>query len=171
MNKIIVGLGNPGEEYVNTRHNAGFIVVDEIVAGEGIEWKQEKKFKSLVAQSEEFLLIKPQTNMNLSGQAVSKIVYYYKVAVGKVFVIHDDVDFPPLTYKLQFGRESAGHKGVEDIINRLGTKDFWRIRVGVGRPQQDSFEVEDFVLSKFEKEEIEKVTGLAAEIFLNIKQS
>jgi len=171
VNKIIVGLGNPGEKYVNTRHNAGFLVVDEVVVGEGMVWRLEKKFKSLVAQSNEFLLVKPQTNMNLSGEAVSKIVSYYKTVPEKLFVIHDDVDFPTLAYKLQFGRESAGHKGVEDIINRLGTKDFWRVRVGVGRSQQDPFEVEDFVLSKFEKEEIKKITELAAEIFLSIKQS
>ena len=171
MNKIIVGLGNPGEKYVNTRHNAGFLVVDEIVAAEGMEWKQDKKFKSLVAQSGEFLIVKPQTSMNLSGEAVSKIAFYYKATPQKLFVIHDDVDFPTLTYKIQFGRESSGHKGAEEIINRLGTKDFWRVRVGVGRPQSGTFEVEDYVLSVFKKEEIVKITDLAAEIFIDIKQN
>jgi PTH1 family peptidyl-tRNA hydrolase len=171
MNKIIVGLGNPDKKYNKTRHNAGFLVVDELAVGEGMEWQQEKKFKSLVAQNDEFILVKPQTGMNLSGEAVIKVVSYYKVALEKLFVVHDDVDFISLTYKLQFGKESAGHKGVEDIINRLGTKDFWRVRVGVGRPQNRSFEVEDFILSRFEKDEIGKIAEITSKILLNIKQS
>jgi PTH1 family peptidyl-tRNA hydrolase len=88
-----------------------------------------------------------------------------------IFIIHDDVDFPPLTYKMQFGRESAGHKGVSDIIAKCKTKDFWRIRVGVGKPQKEGFEVEKYVLSNFSGEEISKLQNLAAEIILKIRQS
>lgn len=171
MNKIVVGLGNPGHKYGNTKHNAGFIAVDEIARSEGANWNEEKKFKSLIAQSEDFLLVKPQTGMNLSGEAVSKVTSFYKIGSGELFVIHDDVDFPLFTYKIQFGKESAGHKGVEDIIKKLGTKDFWRIRIGIGRPQSAAYDVVDYVLSRSSPEELEKLRKITLEIFSKIKQS
>ena len=170
MKLLIVGLGNPGEQYERTRHNVGFIVIDKIAESMELVWKQEKKFKAFIASGDQVMLIKPTTFMNLSGEAVSKVASFYKIDPKNVVVVHDDVDFPFLEWKIQLGKDSAGHKGVEDIMQKLGTSDFWRVRVGVGKPESVQFGVEDYVLSSFTKEDLQKVEELSGEILNNIQK-
>ena len=150
---LIVGLGNPGEKYSNTRHNIGFLLVDNYVLANSLEWKEEKRFNGLVAISGDNIFLGPQTFMNESGMSVSKCLNFYKIPIENLFVIHDDVDLEFGKVKKQFGAGTAGHHGVEDIVEKLGTKEFWRIRVGAGRPKDNRFDVYDWVLSKFTSEE------------------
>lgn len=158
--KLIVGLGNPGEKYQNTKHNAGFIAVDALVANKELVWKMDSKFNALVCNYDDILLFKPQTFMNESGTSVSAVVRFYKIISSEVMIVHDDVDLASGVIKKQTGVSSAGHHGVEDIIVKLGTKDFWRIRIGVGRPEDSKFEVEDWVLKDLSSIEIEKIKTL-----------
>jgi peptidyl-tRNA hydrolase, PTH1 family len=158
--RLIVGLGNPGKNYEKNRHNTGFMMVDQLAEKNGLKWRTNGKCKALTAGSPDFLLVKPQTFMNLSGESVSCLLNYYKVKGEDLLVIHDDVDLALGKVKKQFGGGSAGHKGIENIILRLGTPEFWRIRVGVGRPEEKDFEIEDWVLSDFSPEEM----GIVREI-------
>ncbi|HSX58081.1 MAG TPA: aminoacyl-tRNA hydrolase [Candidatus Saccharimonadales bacterium] len=165
--KLIVGLGNPGAEYVHTRHNLGFEVVDQLVAGKAESSGVNKKLESIVYKMGETILIKPQTFMNLSGVAVVAAVNFYKIDLNNLLVIHDDVDFELGEVKHQFDRSSAGHKGVESIVNSLGSQEFHRLRLGIGRSE---LETPDHVLDKFsdsEKEEVDKMITRAAEVATN----
>lgn len=137
--KLIVGLGNPGSKYEKTRHNLGFMVIDFLIENEQFDSKKVK-------------LIKPQTFMNNSGQAVKEITDYYKIDVKDIVVIHDDIDLPLGEIKIQQDRNSAGHKGVQSIIDALGTKDFIRVRIGI-RPEELTLDTEKFVIQKFTPEE------------------
>ena len=150
---LIVGLGNPGREYRMTRHNMGFLAIDEIVK----TWKlsgQKVQSKALITSGtyagQKVILAKPQTFMNLSGQAVSGLLNFYKIPLTQLLVIHDDIDLPFGTIRIRPGGGSAGQKGVGSIIERLGTEDFARMRLGVGRPpgQMDSAA---YVLQTFTK--------------------
>ena len=172
MKLLVVGLGNPGLQYKKTKHNTGFIIVDKIAETmrEEFTWKEEKKFKALVAHGNEITFVKPLTFMNLSGESVSKVASFYKIEPGNIVVIHDDVDFPLLEWKLQLSKDAAGHNGVEDIVSRLGTNDFWRVRVGVGRPEDRKFDVEGYVLSLFKDEDLEKVEELSGEIWAEMQK-
>lgn len=170
MNKIIIGLGNPGKKYEITKHNAGFLVLDEVVKGKGKKWKKQEKFKAAMVEDSQYRFFKPLTYMNNSGQAVSKITSFYRTDPKELVVVHDDVDLPPMEYKLHFGRGSAGHRGVEDIIQKLGTDQFWRVRIGIGRPDNPSYDVEDYVLSDFSDEELKKLKEISHLIFSDIKQ-
>lgn len=130
--KLIVGLGNPGEQYTRTRHNVGFVVVEKVVEKlEGVSWRLEKKFEAEVIQIGETLFVKPQTFMNRSGESVAKIVRLYKISDESVYVVHDDLDIILGEYKLQLGKGPRLHYGVESVEQELGSKDFWRVRVGV----------------------------------------
>jgi len=170
MKLLIVGLGNPGEQYQKTRHNSGFILVDKMVEAGGFSWKEEKKFKASVADSDNVMFVKPLTFMNLSGESVSKIASFYKIDPNNIVVIHDDVDFPFLEWKMQLGKDTAGHNGVGDIVQKLGTNEFWRVRVGVGRPESKQYDVEDFVLSSYSDEDLQKVEELSNEIFTKVEK-
>jgi PTH1 family peptidyl-tRNA hydrolase len=150
MKKLVVGLGNPGKKYENTRHNIGFLFLDYLAKEYGLSWKEEKKFKAQVAVNGDLILAKPQTFMNLSGTSVAKLVDYYDVTLEDLVVVHDDVDLESLNYKYQLGRGSAGHNGVKDIISKLGSNEFWRLRIGVGRPGNNRYDVNTYVLSKME---------------------
>ena len=130
--KLIVGLGNPGEQYTRTRHNVGFVVVEKVVEKlEGVSWRLEKKFEAEVIQIGETLFVKPQTFMNRSGESVAKIVRLYKISDESVYVVHDDLDIILGEYKLQLGKGPRLHYGVESVEQELGSKKFWRARVGV----------------------------------------
>jgi len=149
--KLVIGLGNPGERYANTRHNIGFLVVDKIAAQTGVVMRLENQYK---AEKGDFgdledrnMLAKPQTFMNNSGEAVSLMKNYYKIDSEDLIVIHDDVDLPVGAIRVVLGGSSAGHKGVQSIIDNIGTDQFWRVRVGVGR--SDMIATEDYVLQKF----------------------
>ncbi len=153
--KLIVGLGNPGKEYEKTRHNVGFEVVEELARQWGISLAK-KKFETIFGEArvreERVLLALPQTYMNLSGQAVSALVGFFKVDLTDCVVIHDDLDLPVGRIKVVRGGGPAGHRGVASIQELLGTENFCRFRIGVGKPAQKE-EVVDFVLKPFLKEE------------------
>lgn len=147
--KLIVGLGNPGTKYQNTRHNVGFWVVDAWAAYENITFIVDKKFKAEIAKlNNDLRLIKPQTFMNLSGEAVGTLCKYFQVSPAEVLVIHDEIDLPSGVARVKFGGGNAGHNGLKSISQYLGTNDFWRLRLGVGRPINIEHEVSDFVLGK-----------------------
>lgn len=154
--KLIVGLGNPGKEYEATRHNAGFWWVDELARMNNASFKTENKFHGLVAKTNlhghEVHLLKPQTFMNGSGRAVGAQAQFYKLTPSQVLVVHDELDLPPGSAKLKLGGGHGGHNGLKDIIAHLGSKDFWRLRIGVGHPG-DRAEVVNFVLNAPRKEE------------------
>lgn len=161
----MVGLGNFGRKYKKTKHNAGFLILDELISKMGLSWKKEKKFKSEVCSSGEVVFMKPLTFMNLSGEAVSKTAGFYKIEPKNIVVVHDDVDFDFGVWKLQFEKDAAGHRGVRSIIDFLGTNRFWRVRFGIGRPPEDEFEVERYVLSSFTKQELKDIKDACTHIF------
>ena len=148
---LIVGLGNPGKKYENTRHNVGFRVLDLLV-GES-EWLEKKglnQFKKL----DDIVLSKPQTFMNLSGKAVADILKYYPEAI--LIVVHDELDFPLGTIKIMKNASSAGHNGVQSIIDELGTQDFIRVRIGINNPEvRGQIPGDAYVLQKFTPQEEE----------------
>ena len=155
--KLIIGLGNPGPEYLNSRHNLGFMVLDSLHAHYKFEnWKS--KFDGTYASkrfgSEKIILVKPQTYMNLSGFCVAKFKQFFKVDDGDIFVIYDDIDLGFGNKKLKQGGGDAGHKGVRSISQHLGTKNFNRIRIGIGRPKEKK-DVSSFVLSNFSTTEMD----------------
>ncbi len=152
--KLIVGLGNPTQKYEKTRHNVGFILINDFHEARGLHWEPAPKFDAEICVSENFILLKPQTFMNNSGKAVSKALNYYKIKPSDLLVVHDDVDLPQGTIRKQIGSGAAGHHGVEDIINEIGTKDFWRLRVGVGRPENNNIPVDVYVLDNFADSEL-----------------
>lgn len=157
---LIVGLGNPGEKYENTRHNAGFMVVDLLLkklnSVEDSVWEENKKFNCYLAKAgKEIILVKPSSFMNASGEVVSKLVNFYKVSNFGLFVVHDDLDLPLGKIKVSFGHGSAGHKGVESIIQKIGSNNFVRVRVGIGADKK--VDGEKFVLFDFEEAEEPKL--------------
>lgn len=134
---LIVGLGNPGKQYENTRHNVGFMVVDELARRHnGTFGKTERKAQltDVTIQGKRVLLVKPQTFMNLSGEAVRALVDFYKIALTNILVISDDLDIPLGTLRIRRGSGHGGQNGVRSIIQHLGTQDFCRVRIGIGRP-------------------------------------
>jgi PTH1 family peptidyl-tRNA hydrolase len=149
--RLIVGLGNPGADYVDTRHNAGFWLIDEIAADQGLSFRFEKRFNAdeckFRANGRDVFLQKPQTFMNRSGQSVAALARYYKIAAEEILVIHDELDLPPGVNRIKQSGGHGGHNGLRDIINHLGNRDFFRIRVGIGHPG-DSKQVVNYVLHK-----------------------
>lgn len=148
--KLIVGLGNPGKEYEKTRHNVGFMILDKF--SEEV-FRMEKKFKAEVFKNNKFVLLKPQTFMNNSGESVLSAMSFYKISLEDLLVIHDDVDLPLGVIKVSKGEGFAGHKGVFSVMEKLGTKDFWRLRIGVESPLRGKMETDNFVLANFSQEE------------------
>lgn len=158
--KLIVGLGNPGKEYALTRHNAGFMVVDRLAGSLGAAI-DKKMFKALVGQGlisgHKVIMAKPQTYMNLSGEAVASILNWHKLKASDLMVIYDDLDLPPGRLRLRPGGGAGGHKGVQSIIQQLDTDKFARIRVGIGRPDDPGYDTADFVLGRFNSQEAELI--------------
>ena len=157
--KLIIGLGNPGSEYLNNRHNVGFMALDHLYAHflfESWNTKLGGLFSTASLDSEKILLVKPQTFMNLSGICVAKFKQFFKINVADIFVIYDDIDLGFGEVKIKQGGGDAGHKGVRSISRHLQTKDFNRIRLGIGRPSNKE-EVSHFVLSNFSKTEKDKL--------------
>ncbi len=136
--RLIVGLGNPGREYDFTRHNAGFWWVDALAQQHSWSFRAENKFHGLVArgrlEGHELFLLKPQTFMNVSGRAVGALAQFYQIESGQILVVHDELDLPPGGIKLKFGGGHGGHNGLKDIFSHLGTREFWRLRIGIGHP-------------------------------------
>ena len=174
--KLIVGLGNPGDKYIFTRHNIGFMVVERLVKDKLSllpslkAWRNEEKFISEVCRGDDFIAIKPQTYMNLAGVAVGKIANFYKIDVSDIWVIHDDIDLPLGKIRIRRGGASAGHHGIDSMIKNLKRDDFVRFRLGIGRGKLDRphtadhnlhrREVEKFVVSLFKEGEASEVKHL-----------
>jgi PTH1 family peptidyl-tRNA hydrolase len=162
---IIVGLGNPGEKFKNTRHNVGFMAVDKFAEKNNFpEFKLQKKSNALISEKENILLVKPQTFMNESGKAVKKITANYSLQTTNLVIIHDDVDLPVGKIKIVKDRGSAGHKGVESIIQNIGNDGLIRFRIGI-QPEQYHRPIsgtKSFVLKKFTEEE-QKIIGRTIE--------
>ena len=167
---LIVGLGNPGGEYSGTRHNAGFLLVESLAHRWRVKWTMEKKFQARVARVEwhgrQLLLGQPQTYMNASGEAVGALIGFYRVPVGKLMVVVDDADLPFGEIRLRARGSSGGHHGLESIEQRLATRDFARLRIGIGRAASDLRQITNYVLGKFSVDEtklLEKVLTRAAD--------
>ena len=165
--RLIVGLGNPGQEYVETRHNAGFWLAERLADRLGIQLAREARFHGFVASSRvpALWILEPQTFMNRSGQAVAALARFYRILPQEVLVLHDELDLPPGALRLKFGGGLGGHNGLKDIAAHLGTQDFWRLRIGVGHPG-DRNEVVNYVLKaagKAEQAEIDAALERAEE--------
>ena len=154
---IVAGLGNPGLEYENTRHNAGFLTMDELAKQCGVKLDQ-MKFKSDCGEAMlgevRCLLMKPTTYMNLSGDAIAAAANFYKIPPEQVLVIYDDISLPPGKLRLRRKGSAGGHSGIKSIIAQLGTEEFPRIRVGVGAKPNPQYDLADWVLSKFSEEDM-----------------
>lgn len=180
--KLIVGLGNKGEKYEHTRHNIGFMVAERFLKDfEPVKqtvWQDEKKFKSDIASIdwqpkfgnlENVILVKPKTFMNNSGQAVALLMQFYKIKPNDLWVIHDEIDLGIGMMRIRMGGSSAGHRGVQSIIESIGTEKFWRFRLGIGHPKhgmttekhkENQRDVDEFVLGKFDHSEAGKAREL-----------
>jgi PTH1 family peptidyl-tRNA hydrolase len=154
--QLIVGLGNPGDEYEKTRHNAGFWWIDEICRTHGVTLASESKFFGragrLKSGMRECWLLQPMTFMNASGRAVAALARFYRIAPHNILVVHDELDLSPGIAKLKRGGGNGGHNGLKDISAQLGTPDYWRLRIGIGHPGEKSAVV-NFVLKPPGKEE------------------
>lgn len=175
--QIIVGLGNPGEKYIGTRHNLGFAVLDKLgdrLQGTGYRWENSKKFKSYILRysqddRQEMILVKPQTYMNNSGMAVSAVANFYQIDPKDIIIIHDDLDLLLGKIKVRQGGAAGGHHGVESIISAIGDQ-FIRVRLGIGNDRSHlgehhrvSFNAEKFVVDQFLPTEISKVKSMLKE--------
>ncbi len=196
--KLIVGLGNPGEKYAKTRHNLGFMIVDQFLKDfepqKDTVWNDSKKFKSDIAQiewhrrsagsssslrassgqaiMEKVILVKPKTYMNNSGMAVSLISKFYKIKPEDIWIVHDDIDFQVGNLKIRFGGGDAGHNGVASVTKSLGTDKFWRVRLGIEFGEK--IVVEDFVLRNFspkEKGKVKKVIKNASDALQEVLEN
>ena len=158
--RLIVGLGNPGPKYERTRHNAGYWWVDATAERARASWAKESKFAGSVARVAEggrdFWLLKPATYMNESGRSVTRFMHFDRLEPAHLLVVHDELDLPPGTVRLKKGGGTGGHNGLTDIVECLDTKDFWRLRVGIGHPG-DKNRVPDYVLEKARREEQEAI--------------
>lgn len=150
MIKLIVGLGNPGAQYEKTRHNAGFLFLDALAQARSCSWSNKAEFQGLMTEcalsGQKILMLKPQTYMNRSGQSVGKVARYYKIMPQEILVVHDELDFPAGVIKIKKDGGLAGNNGLKDIAAHLNTRDFYRLRIGIGRPQAEA-NVSDYVLS------------------------
>ncbi len=157
MIRLVAGLGNPGREYAETRHNAGFWWVDRLASGENATLKMDPRMHGFTARIPgDIWLIEPQTFMNASGRAVSALSRFYKIAPEHILVVHDELDLEPGTVRLKLGGGLGGHNGLKDIASHLGTQDFWRLRLGIGHPGEKK-NVSDYVLKAPRKEEEELI--------------
>lgn len=171
--KIIVGLGNPGEKYTYTRHNVGFLALDIVAKENNLSWKNSKKFNAEIAEGSDMLLVKPLSFMNNSGKSVAAILRYYKLVPTTLFgikkdadlasvltVIHDELDLPFTAHKVSTNSGSAGHNGVQSIIDHLKTKNFKRLRIGIATEARAQIPGDKFVLQRFTEDELKLIQKL-----------
>lgn len=171
--KLIVWLGNPGKNYEKTRHNIWFSFLDRWNEREQLgSWKFVAKFQGEIIQTErageKIILAKPQTFMNNSGNVVAPLARFYQIESQDILVLHDEIDFPTAKIALKYWGGVAGHNGLKSIVAKLGTKDFWRLRIGIDRPLEQA-QVTNRVLGKFKTEEIEALTAQESTIFALIQ--
>ncbi len=162
---LIVGLGNPGVKYAKTRHNVGFLVVEELAEKYGFVLKNMPKFQSYAAEGkigkEKVIVAMPMTYMNNSGLSVSRLAQFYKIQPENIIVIHDDIDLPFGKQRISFNSSSGGHNGIKSIISSLGTQNFIRVRVGISNKlmEEKNIPADKFVLQNFSKDEMKNVLG------------
>jgi peptidyl-tRNA hydrolase, PTH1 family len=160
MIRLFVGLGNPGQEYEDTRHNAGFWFIDDLARRLGVTLLPDRAYHGFVARANTpqgpVWLLQPQTYMNLSGKSVAALARFFKITPEEVLVVHDELDLPPGQVKLKKGGGHGGHNGLRDIHAQLGTPDYWRLRLGIGHPGV-KHEVANFVLRKPPQSEREAI--------------
>ena len=164
--KLIVGLGNPGNEYSKTRHNIGFQLLDFIASKNGLDFKNDKKFNaesvSYMVNGEKVILIKPLSYMNLSGTVVSRYVNFYNIDSSDILVIQDDLDMDFGKVRILYDSTSGGHNGIKNIIECLGTKEFTRLKIGISKTS--GIDTKDYVLGKFSKEESEVLKNIYSKL-------
>lgn len=155
--KLIAGLGNVGARYIYTRHNAGFMTVDSIAVNNDLVFKENTRLKSMITiyrhENEDYLIIKPTTFMNLSGEAIRAVVDYYKISLDDILIVYDDLSLPLGKIRFRQNGSDGGHNGIKSIIQHLGTQDFARLKIGIG--PQPSIPSEVFVLQNFTKDELD----------------
>ena len=158
--RLVVGLGNPGKEYERTRHNAGFWLVERFASQSGVALRKDGKYQALVGRldSNGAWLVLPQGFMNASGHAVQMLAGFFKIPAAEILVVHDELDFEPGTAKMKQGGGIAGHNGLKDISQRLGSHGYWRLRLGIGHPG-DKNVVADYVLNRPSAEDREVIDG------------
>ena len=158
--RLVVGLGNPGPEYAETRHNAGFWFCERLARELGASFSRESRYHGLVAKvriaGADLWLLMPQTFMNRSGQSVQALARFFRVAPAEMLVVHDELDLPPGQMRLKFGGGLGGHNGLKDITSHLGTQDYWRLRIGIGHPGDRDL-VTDYVLKRARREEQDEI--------------
>ncbi len=161
--RLVVGLGNPGREYADTRHNAGFWCCERLADRLGVSLSNESRFHGLVGHGRQqgVWLLLPQTFMNRSGQAVGALARFHRIAPAEILVAHDELDIPAGQLRLKFGGGLGGHNGLKDIAAHLGTQDFWRLRIGIGHPG-DRDEVVNYVLKPPRREEQDEIDAALA---------
>ncbi len=156
--KLIVGLGNPGQAFRWTRHNMGFLLVEQLAKDTGIEFAH-RRFKAVFGRgriaANEVILAKPLTYMNLSGEAVSRLLHFFRIQPEDLIILHDDLDLPSGKIRIRLRGGHGGHQGVKSIIEALGNEDFMRIKIGISRPSQPHQDPADYVLAPLSKEERE----------------
>ena len=163
--KLIVGLGNPSKEYENTRHNIGFMLLDYIFGNDKFVLNKKMNAMEYITNvnGEKVVVIKPMTYMNLSGDAVVRYVNFYKINVSDVLVIQDDLDMPLGRIKLMANRGDGGHNGIKDIVLKLSSREFMRVKIGIGK--SNLVDTKDYVLGKFKKED----SDLINDVFCNLR--
>ena len=159
---LVVGLGNPEPEHLLNRHNIGFMAIDAMIASDRVpRWRSEMSALTLKASfdGKEILFVKPQTYMNLSGRAVRSLLDYYKIELNNLLVVHDDIDQKFGSMRVQRDRGAGGHNGIKSITEQLGTQDYIRLKLGVGRPSDPRFDVAAYVLQNFSSEEMRQMSS------------
>lgn len=173
MIKVIVGLGNPGSHYQKTRHNVGFLFLDHLVSLYSVNWSVSSQFQAEIADincgGRQLVLIKPMTFMNKSGLSVGKVLRYYKLTPEELLVVHDEIELPEVVVKMKLGGGHAGHNGLRDIITHINSRDFYRLRIGVGRPL-DGSGVAEYVLSNLSMEMMQKLKLIFGVLSANLEE-
>lgn len=168
--KLIIGLGNPGKEYGNTRHNIGFMFVDKYIEYKNINVNWSNKFDGLYFESningEKTIFLKPQTFMNLSGDSVRKVMDYFKIGVDDILVINDDLDLKVGNFKLKSNGSCGGHNGLRDIEKKVGSQEYKRLKIGISK--KSNVDTKDYVLGKFSSEELNLLDELFNTLYLVI---
>jgi len=155
MKTLVVGLGNPGKKYANSKHNVGFMALDKFAEIKKVKFKNSLKFNSEILEHEKSVLVKPKTYMNNSGFALLKVIQYYNIPLENVLVIYDDADLPLAKLRLRFKGGSGGHNGIKSIFTHLGSENFNRLRIGIDKSEKK--EMKDYVLSDFSKSELKEL--------------
>ncbi|MBP9708116.1 MAG: aminoacyl-tRNA hydrolase [Oligoflexales bacterium] len=160
---LIVGLGNPGPKYETTRHNAGALLLDEILYDLKIELKEQAKFKARIGRGQIYgvdtIFLRPSVYMNLSGQSVAPVLNFFSIPCSQLIVLYDDLDLSIGMVKMRQGGSSGGHNGIKDIIEKTGKDDFYRIKIGIGRPENSQISVTNWVLGQLSDQELLSYQG------------